>query len=148
MRRYRRLAIAVAAFVGLAAGAALSASWNDAADRAGPDEIWSTKKVMDRCYVGNQSLMKMVRRDIEKAQPDWKSAEKNVAEVIRLMRMLTRQKPPRGSQEAWDGLVDDFVHKAGVLRANVREQQLKAARASLQRISATCDLCHDNHGIQ
>jgi hypothetical protein len=133
---------------GLAAGAALFASWNYAADSPGPDESLSTKKVMDRCYVGDQSLTKLVRRDLDRAQPDWKRAEMNVAEVIRLMSMLTRQKPPRGSQEAWNALVEGYLEKAQVLKQNVKEEKLQASRASLQRIASTCDECHDNHGIQ
>jgi hypothetical protein len=148
MRANRRLVISLGILAGIAAGAAICVNWNYAANNSGPGELLSTKKVMDRCYVGNQSLMKLVRRDLDRAQPDWKNAEKNVAEVIRLMSMLTRHKPPRGSQEAWDGLVMDYVQKARVLEENVRKQKLKAARASLQKIAATCDECHDNHGIQ
>jgi len=148
MRANRRLAISLTGLAGLAAGAALCASWNYAADNSGPGGLWSTKKVMDRCYVGNQSLMKVVRRDIDRFQPDWKNAEKNVTEVIRLMSMLTRQKPPRGSQADWNGLVEDYVQKGRVLQEKVREHNLQASRASLQKIASTCDECHDNHGIQ
>jgi hypothetical protein len=148
MRSYRRLAISLAGLAGLAAGAGLCGSRNYAAGNLGSGEVWSTKKVMDKCYVGNQSLMKVVRRYLDRAPPDWKSAEENVAEVIRLMGMLTRQKPPRGSQEAWNGLVEDYLQKGRMLQQNVREHDGQAARASLQKIATTCDECHDNHGIQ
>jgi hypothetical protein len=148
MRANRRLTISLAALAGLIAGAMLSTSGDYAADNPGPGELLCTKKVMDKCYVGNQSLMKMVRRDIENRPPDWTGAERNVTEVMRLMSMLTRQKPPRGSQEAWDGLVEDYRQKARALKQNVKEQKLQASRASLQKIASTCDECHDNHGIQ
>jgi cytochrome c553 len=148
MRPNRRLTALMAVLAGMTAGAAVSVNWNYAADSPGSDELLSTKKVMDQCYVGNQSLMKVVRRDLEMAQPDWRSAEKNVTEVIRLMSMLTRQKPPRGTQEAWNGLVEDYLQKARTLQRDVKEQKRQASSASLQKIASTCDECHDNHGIQ
>jgi hypothetical protein len=147
MLTYCRIAIALPLLGALAAYAAICSS-NYAADNPGPGELLSTKKVMDKCYVGNQSLMKLVRRDLERARPDWAGAEKNVTEVVRLMSMLTRQKPPRGSQEAWDGLVEAYLQKAHALKQNVNEQKLQASKAWLQKIASTCDECHDNHGIQ
>jgi hypothetical protein len=145
---YGRHASSIALFVGLAAGAALCVNWNYAAAKRGPDEPLSTKKVMDRCYVGNQSLLKTVRRDLDRTEPDWKNAEKNIEEIIRLMSVLTRHKPPRGSQEAWNKLVESYVQEASAFQENVREKKLRSAQASLEKIASTCDECHDNHGIQ
>jgi len=148
MTTNRRLAVSLAGLAALSACTAVCVNWNYAADNAGRAELLSTKKVMDKCYVGNQSLMKMIRRDLERAQPDWKGAETNLAEVVRLMSMLTRHKPPRGSQEAWNGLVKDYLQKASALQENLREEKLQASRASLQKIASTCEECHDNHGLQ
>ena len=77
-----------------------------------------------------------------------KGDEKNLTEIIRLMSMLTKQEPPRGSQEAWDKLVQDYVHGAKAARQNVREHRLQPALAALERVRSTCDECHDNHGIK
>jgi len=64
------------------------------------------------------------------------------------MSMLTKQKPLRGSQEAWDKLVQNFVDKAKSAQQNVKEHKLESARASLRKVLSTCDNCHDNHGFQ
>ena len=138
----------MAVLAGLAGAAALCAPRNYAADNSGADEVWSTKKIMVKLYVGKPSLMSAVYKDIHKAEPDWKSDEKNLTEIIRLMSMLTKQKPPRGSQEAWDKLVQDYVHGAKAARQNVKEQRLQPARAALEKVTSTCDECHDNHGIK
>jgi hypothetical protein len=103
---------------------------------------------MDKVHVGKQSLLSVVTKDLRKAEPDWKSDEKNLAEIIRLMNMLTRQKPPRGSQEDWDKLVQDYVHGAKAARQNVQEHRLRPALAGLERVRSTCDECHDNHGVK
>jgi hypothetical protein len=148
VRQYVRPAISLTILVGLAVGAVLRAARNYAADNAGSNEVWSTKKIMAKLYVGKPSLMSAVHKDIDKAEPDWKTDEKNLAEIIRLMSMLTKQKPLRGSQEAWDKLVQDYVDKAKVAQRNIKEHKLEPARASLQKVLSTCDNCHDNHGIK
>jgi hypothetical protein len=148
MREYLKLAISIAVVAGLAGGAALRATRNYAADSPGAHEVWSTKKIMDKLYVGKKSLISVVRKDIHKAEPDWKTDEKNLAEIIRLMSMLTRQKPLSGSQAAWDDLVRDYVQKAKVVQQNIKEHKLQPARAALEQVLSTCDNCHDNHGIK
>jgi hypothetical protein len=139
-------AVSIAVLACLAAGAALRAT--DAADNPGADEVWSTKKVMDKVHLGKQSLLSVVNKDLRKAEPDWKSDEENLTEIIRLMSMLTNQKPLRGSQEAWDKLALDYVDGAKAARQNVKEHRLQPARAALERVISTCDECHDNHGIK
>jgi hypothetical protein len=148
MRKYLHLAISIGVLAGVAAGAASRATRNYAADKPGADEVWSTKKVMDKVHVGKQSLISVVYKDIHKAKPDWKTDEKNLAEIIRLMSMLTKQKPLRGSQEAWDKLVHDYVDKVKVAQQNVKQHKLQPARASLEKVLSTCDKCHDDHGIK
>jgi hypothetical protein len=138
--------IAIVLLAGLAAGAALRATY--AADNPGAGEVWSTKKVMDKAHVGKQSLLAVVSKDLLKAQPDWKSDEENLAEIIRLMSMLTKHKPPRGSQEAWDKLVQEYVDGAKAARQNVQEHRLEPALAALDKVRSTCEDCHDNHGIK
>jgi hypothetical protein len=148
MREYLQLAISIAILVGLVGGAASRATWNCAADNSGADEVWSTKKIMVKLYVGKPSLMSAVYNDIHKAEPDWKTDDKNLAEIIRLMSTLTRQKPLRGSQEAWDTLAKDYVQKAKVAQENIKEHKLQPARDSLDQVLSICDECHDNHGIK
>jgi len=146
MRVNLQCALSIAVLAGLAAGAALRAAY--AADHPGAGDAWSTKKVMDKVHVGKQSLLSMVNKDLRKAEPDWKSDDKNLTEIIRLMSMLTKQKPLRGSQEAWDKLVEDYVHGAKAARQKVKEHRLQPARAALEKVISTCDECHDNHGIE
>src|SRR5262249_35005662 len=138
--------LSIAILAGLAAGAALRATY--AAGHPASEEVWSTKKVMDKAHLGKQSLLSVVQKDLRQAEPDWKSDERNLAEMIRLMSMLTRQKPPRGSQDAWDKLVDDYVQAAKTARQNVNEHRLQPTRAALEKLVSTCDECHDNHGIK
>ena len=138
-------ALSIAVLAGLAAGAALRAT--SAPDHPGADEVWSTKKVMVKVHVGKQSLLSVVNKDLRKAEPDWKSDDENLTEIIRLMSMLTKQKPLTGSQKAWDKLVRDYVDGAKAARQNVNEHRLLPARAALEKVRSTCDECHDNHGI-
>jgi hypothetical protein len=146
MRVNLQCALSIAVLAGLAAGAALGATY--VADHPGADEVWSTKKVMDKVHLGKQSLLSVVNKDLRKAEPDWKSDEKNLTEIIRLMSMLTKQKPPRGSQEAWDKLVQDYVHGAKAARQNVKEHRRQPGRAALEKVISTCEECHENHGIK
>jgi hypothetical protein len=148
MRQYVQLAIWIAVVAGMACWEALLGTRNYAADNPRADDIWSTKKIMVKLYVGRPSLMSAVYKDIHKAEPDWKTAEKHLAEIIRLMSMLTRQKPLRGSQEAWDELVQDYVRKAKAAQQNIKECKLQLARGSLVLVLSTCDNCHDTHGIK
>jgi hypothetical protein len=148
MRQYVRLAIPLAILAGLAGGAALRSTRNYAADNPDANEVWSTRKIMVKLYVGKPSLMSAVYKDIHKPEPDWKTDEKNLAEILRLMSMLTKQKPLSGSQEAWDKLVQDYVDKAKVAQQNMKEHKLEPARAALQQVLSTCENCHDNHGIK
>jgi hypothetical protein len=136
----------IAVLAGLAAGAAIHATY--VAAHTGADEVWSTKEVMDTMAVGKQSLLSVVNKDLRKSEPDWKSDEENLTEMIRLMSMLTKQKPPRGSQEAWDKLVQEYVDGARSARRDVKEHRLQPARAALEKLRSTCERCHDNHGIQ
>jgi hypothetical protein len=146
MRVNLQCALSIAVVAGLAAGAALRAAY--AVDHPGADEVWSTKKVMDKVHVGKQSLLSVVNKDLRKAEPDWKSDEENLTEIIRLMSMLTKQKPPTGSQEAWDKLAQDYVDGAKAARQNVKLHRLQPARAALEKMRSTCEECHDNHGIK
>jgi hypothetical protein len=130
------------------AGAAIRATRNYAADNPGANEVGSTKKIMVKLYVGKPSLMSALYEDVHKAEPDWKADEKNLAQISRLMSLLTKQRPLRGSQEAWDKLVQDYVQKAKVAQQNIKEHKLQPARDSLEQVLSTCDDCHDNHGIK
>jgi hypothetical protein len=146
MRVNLQYALSIAVLAGSAAGAALRTTY--AVDHPCADEVWATKKVMDKVHVGKQSLLSVVNKDLRRAEPDWKSDETNLTEIIRLMSMLTKQKPPRGSQEAWDKLVQDYVDGAKAARQNVTEHRLQPARAALEKVRSTCEECHDNHGIK
>ncbi len=148
MRKYLQITISIAFIGGLAAGAMLRATGNHGADPPGGDEVLSTRKVMRKLHGADQSLVAIVHKDLQKAEPDWKADEKNLAEIIRLMGMLTKQKPLRGSQQAWDKLVQDYVDDVKLARQNVKEHKSQPARAALQRLTSTCDECHDNHGIK
>jgi hypothetical protein len=148
MRQYLRLVISITVLAGLAGGAALRATGNYADDNSGADEVWSTKKIMVKLYVGKPSLMSAVQKDIHTPEPDWKTDEKNLAEVIRLMGLMTKQRPPRGNQEAWDKLVEDYVQNAKVAQQNIKEHKLQPARASLEKVLSICEDCHDNHGVK
>jgi hypothetical protein len=148
MSPYLRFAIAIAVLAGLASGAAFFATRNYAADNPGTDEAWSTKKIMVKLYVGKPSLMSAVYRDIHKADPDWKADEKTLAEINPLMSLLTKERPVRGSQEAWDKLVRDYVQKAKVAQKNIRERKLQPARDALEQVLSVCEECHDNHGVK
>jgi hypothetical protein len=139
-------ALLIAVLAGLVAGAAFRATY--ASNHPGADQGWSTKKIMDKIAVGKQALLSVVHKDLQKAEPDWKSDEENLTEIIRLMSMLTKQKPLRGSQEAWNKLVQDYVDGAKAARQNVKEHMLQPARAALEKASSTCGECHDNHGIK
>jgi hypothetical protein len=146
MRVNHQCALSIAVLAGLVAGATVCATY--AVDHPGADEVWSTKKVMDKVHLGRQSLLSVVNKDLRKAEPDWKSDEKNLTEIIRLMSVLTKQKPPRGSQEAWDKLVQDYVHGAKAARQNVKEHRQQPGRAALEKVILTCEECHENHGIK
>ena len=148
MRQYVQLAIWIAVVAGMACWEALLGTRNYAADNPRADDIWSTKKIMVKLYVGRPSLMSAVYKDIHKPEPDWKTDEENLAEVIRLMSILTKQKPLRGSQEAWNKLVLEYVEGAKAARQNVREHRLQPALAALEQARSTCEECHDNHGIK
>jgi hypothetical protein len=136
----------MAVLAGFAAGAALRVTC--AAAPPAPDPVLSTKKVMDRVALGKQSLLAVVNKDLRNAEPDWKSDEENLRKIIRLMSMLTKQKPLRGSQEAWDQLVQEYVEGAKVALQNVKEHRPEPARAALDQARSTCEECHDNHGIK
>jgi hypothetical protein len=146
MRAKLQGALSIAVLAGLVAGAALRATYT--VDHPGADEVWSTKEVMDTVHVGKQSLLSVVNNNLRKADPDWKSGEENLTEIIRLMSMLTKQKPFRGSQEAWDKLVQDYVDGAKAARQKVKEHRLEPARAALEKVISTCEECHDNHGVK
>jgi hypothetical protein len=139
-------ALSMAVLCGFAIGAALRVTY--AAEPPAANPVWSTKQVMDRVALGKQSLLAVVNKDLRNAEPDWKSDEENLREIIRLMSMLTKQKPLRGSQEAWDKLVQEYVDGARAARQNVREHRVEAARAALEKARSTCEECHDNHGIK
>jgi hypothetical protein len=139
-------ALAIVVLAGFAAGAVLRANY--AAETPAANPVWSTKRVMDRVALGKQSLLAVVNKDLRNAEPDWKGDEENLREIIRLMSMLTKQKPLRGSQEAWDKLVQEYVEEAKVALQNVREHRLEPARAALEKARSTCEECHDNHGIK
>lgn len=97
---------------------------------------------------GKPSLMASVYKDLQKPEPDWETAAQKLGEISRLMSMLTKQKPLRGSQEAWNGLVQDYLDKVKGAQTSVQEHRLQPARAWLEKLTATCDKCHDQHGIQ
>jgi hypothetical protein len=146
MRPNLRCAISIAFLASLAAGAVLRETY--AVDQPKADEVWTTKKIMDKVALGKQSLLAVVNKDLGKAEPDWKSDEENLTETIRLMSMLTKQKPPRGSQEAWDKLVHDYVDGVKAARQSIKEHSVRPARAALDKASEACEDCHDNHGLK
>jgi hypothetical protein len=146
MRTSLQHAFGIAIIAGLVVSAGFHAIY--AADNPGADKVWSTKKVMDKVHVGKESLLSLVNKDLRNTEPDWKSDEANLTEIIRLMSMLTKQKPLRGSQEAWDKLVQDYVDGGKAARQNVKEHKVGPARVALERVIATCEECHDNHGIK
>jgi hypothetical protein len=139
-------ALSIVVLAGLAADAALRATFP--ADHPGADEVWSTKKVMDKVHVGKQSLLSVVSKDLGGVEPEWKRDEDNLTEIIRLMCTLTKQKPLRGSQENWNKLVQDYVEGAKAARQSVKKHKLPPARAALEKMRSTCEECHDNHGIK
>ena len=94
MSKVPPLPISIAVLAGVAAAAALLVARNYAADKAGADEGWTTKKIMREVHFGKKAPFKVVYGDIQNAEPNWQNDEKNLAEIVRLMSMLTKRKPP------------------------------------------------------
>jgi len=105
----------------------------------------STKEIMGKAHKGKQSLFFLVQQDIRKAKPDWQADEKNVAEMIRLVSMLTKNNPPKGSKEGWDKLVQEYVDKAKVVQEKLKEEKVQESRTALNKLMTTCKSCHDTH---
>jgi soluble cytochrome b562 len=115
------------------------------ADQDKSEPALSTKEIMGKAHKGKQSLFFLVQQDIRKANPDWQADEKSVAEMIRLVSMLTKNNPPKGSKEGWDKLVQEYVDKAKAVQQNLKEEKLRESRTAFNKLMATCKSCHETH---
>jgi hypothetical protein len=108
----------------------------------------STKAIMDRAHKGKGSLLSRLEADLQKPQPDLANDGEYVAEMIRLVTGLGTQKPPQGTQDAWNARVQGYLEKANDIARSLKEQDAQAARPSLGRLRATCKDCHEAHNPQ
>jgi hypothetical protein len=107
----------------------------------------STKKIMGKAHKGEDCLISLVHFDLHQqgAGVDWRTDEKNVAEMVRLVGMLSKNDPPKGDKEAWDKRVKDYVDKGKALQEKLKEKKLAESRAALDKLETTCKGCHQTH---
>ncbi len=95
-----------------------------------------------------EGLTKAIKTELEAAQPDWPTLEKQAGEYAGLATELGTYDPPRGTKEAWTRLTVALNASATDLERAARAKKKDDAVAASQRLSGSCMECHREHRRQ
>jgi hypothetical protein len=103
------------------------------------------KDIMKKAHGGKTSLYAIVWNDIHRDPPNWQRSRKNLAEMIRLCNLLTERKPPKGTQESWEKLVQAYLDHAKTVQENLEKENVAESRTTYDKLLKTCKVCHNAH---
>jgi cytochrome c556 len=101
--------------------------------------------IMTRIGKGPNALDGMLKRELQTDQPDWAIIQPQAAEYARLAADLGKAEPTKGSKESWAKQTAAFVESATALDKAAQARDLSAARASQEKLGASCMQCHREH---
>jgi hypothetical protein len=105
----------------------------------------SIKEIMTKAHGGKKSLYAIVWNDIHRDRPNWQRSRKNLAEMIRLCSLLTKQEPPKGTKESWQKLVQGYLDQAKTVQGNLEKENVAESRTTYDKLLKTCKVCHNIH---
>ena len=139
MKRLTCIMGLVAAVVALAA---LSTSPAGAQDEK---EVPSIKKIMTRLHKGGDAALPTAKTAIAATPTDWEALEKVSRPLVRLSNALKKNDTPKGEQEDFVKLSDEYHQTAVALADATKAKDATAAKAAVDKLGMSCASCHKAH---
>jgi len=125
----------------LVVSAALVAGRADAEDESTP----SIKEVMDRLHKGANSPLNKLKAELKSDEPAWDEIAKQTKDFVILGAALSKNEPKKGSKASWNTLAEGYFVNAKALDDSAKSHDKAATQTALQRLSASCKVCHAVH---
>ena len=130
---------AVLVLAGLASGPA--GATND-------DETPSIKKIMGKIHKGKTSALSVLKTALKSDSPNWEKVQKEAKIYAEYSAAMPKNDPPAGDKADYDKLAKALASAGKDLESAAEKEELKASRAALKKIGASCKPCHESHKSQ
>lgn len=103
------------------------------------------KEIMGTLNNGPQALTSAIGRNLDKAEPDWRTLAEQCETYVVNVEHLGKNVPPRGEPASWERLTAAYLDCAKTMAKAVEARDRKAALAAHQKIQQACARCHVSH---
>jgi cytochrome c556 len=113
---------------------------------AGADDATpSIKEIMGKLHKGTNAPLAKLKTALKADKPDWKMVRDLSDDFVSLGACLAENEPPRGDKSAYEQLAGAYYENAKSLDAAARAEDRARAQAALNKIGASCKVCHTAH---
>jgi hypothetical protein len=104
------------------------------------------KMIMKKAH-SPTGLLYNIGKDLKDDEPDWDNIQQETKELLDLVSMLEKNKPPMGDQNSWKSLTASYLDMAKSLDAAAKKKNLSGAKSVQAKMSNenTCKGCHKVH---
>lgn len=114
--------------------------------KADADTPPGIEAVMEK-FQGKGNIHKQVKLSLD-GKEDWDKIAKltgQYAETGAALGKLSTGKPEKGAQKDWAKLCKEFADLSKDLDAAAKKKDKNAVKGVLEKLTAACETCHENH---
>ncbi len=116
------------------------------APKADADTPKGIEAIMDN-FQGKGNIHKQVKNALN-GKEDWDAIGKLTAKYAAAgaaLDKLGKEKPEKGAQKDWAKLCKEFADLSKDLDAAAKKKDANAVKGVLEKLTASCETCHENH---
>jgi cytochrome c556 len=112
---------------------------------AAADDTPSIKQIMGKLHKGATAPLAKLKTALKSDSPDWKAVQDLSKDFVILGASLSKNDPPRGEKADFEKLANAYYENAKDLDTAAKAEDKAKAPAALNKIGASCKVCHTAH---
>jgi Cytochrome C' len=103
------------------------------------------KEVMDKLHKGGTAPLAKLKTALKAESPDWSKVQELTKEFVKFGALLEKNEPPRGDKADFEKLAKAYFINAKALDDAAKAEDKAKAQSALNKIGASCKICHTSH---
>jgi cytochrome c556 len=105
----------------------------------------TVKEIMGKINKGSNAMVIMLKRELQKDNPNWTEIQSQTKEYAALAAELKDAKPPKGDAASWAKLSQEFADTSKAMNDAAQKKDKANALAANNKLTNSCVACHKGH---
>ena len=106
---------------------------------------YTVKEVMAKLHKGPNAPVTLIKKKLQKPEPNWDDVQRLTKEVVSLAPELAKNDPPKGAKTSWEKLATQYLTNARALDDSAKLKDRTATLGARDKLASSCSACHRAH---